>query len=79
MLYDESVRSPAEITAAIQEVDNSLFEQYVGDTNDSEELQRWTDSLPRGAIIKNNPLDPLYVDKSGNPITDVYIIKGMDF
>ena len=79
MLYDESVRSPAEITAAIQEVDNSLFEQYEGDTNDSEELQRWTDSLPRGAIIKNNPLDPLYVDKSGNPITDVYIIKGMDF
>jgi len=79
LLYDDSVRSPTEITEAMKEVDTNLFEIYTGDTNDEEQLRAWTDALPRGAVIKNNPLDPLYVDKNGQPITDVYIIKGMDF
>jgi hypothetical protein len=78
-LYDETIRNPIEILEAVNAVDTGLYEKYDGDPNDAEAIQIFYDSLPNGAIIENNPFKPIFLDDNGNPITDVFIIKGGRF
>ena len=80
MLYDPNVTSPTEITEAVNSVNTSLFEKYTGDPEDQQAIADFYNNLPRGAVIKNDPFNPIFVDpKTGKAITDVYIIKGADF
>ena len=78
-LYDTSIRNPNEIRSAVKAVDTSLYAKYDGDPNDDEAIRIFYDNLPRGTVIQNNPLQPIFEDEDGNPITDVFIIKGGSF
>jgi hypothetical protein len=71
--------NPNEVRRAVQAVDTSLYEKYEGDPNDDEAIQLFYDSLPDGAVIQNNPAQPIFEDDNGNPITDVFLIKGGRF
>jgi hypothetical protein len=78
-LYDTTIMNPNEVRRAVQAVDTSLYEKYEGDPNDDEAIQLFYDSLPDGAVIQNNPAQPIFEDDNGNPITDVFLIKGGRF
>ena len=73
--------TPDDVRKAVEKMNLSLFESYKGDPRDSDALNKWYNSLPRGALIYNIDSEgkKLYPTNSAKQPVGLFIVKGWKY